>query len=87
MGVDPYLQMTKQQLLAEMDKIEAEMLTFLASETFDSEAQTEAPWGKLKAIDLLHAMRAHDILHIGWNLALMDHLGMQRFQSLIDCWG
>jgi hypothetical protein len=32
-------------------------------------------------------IRHHDILHIGWNLAVMDHLNVPRFESLIHYWG
>lgn len=51
-------------------------------------SQVEVPWGgRMNAVDLLFFLRDHDILHIGWNLAVMDHLNMPRFESLIQYWG
>ena len=38
-------------------------------------------------IDLLFFLRDHDILHISWNLALMDLLNVPRFPSLSKYWG
>ncbi len=38
-------------------------------------------------VETLYLIRDHDILHVGWNLALMDHLGMERFSSLREYWG
>ena len=37
--------------------------------------------------DAIFLLRDHDILHVGWNLALMDHLNMERFPSLREHWG
>jgi hypothetical protein len=46
------------------------------------------PWGgSIQALDTLYLIRDHEILHVGWNLAIMDHLEMERFQSLKDAWG
>jgi hypothetical protein len=33
------------------------------------------------------AQSMNDILHVGWNLALMDHFNMPRFESLVQYWG
>jgi hypothetical protein len=88
MGVEHYRQMTKEQLLAHMGRIDQEMLAYLTSETFDSEARVAVFWGgDMNAVDVLYFLRDHDILHIGWNLALMDHLNIPRFDSLIQYWG
>jgi len=88
MGVEHYWQMTKGQLLAEMARIDAEMYTYLTAETFDGSRRVEVFWGgELGPVDVLHFLRDHDILHIGWNLAVMDHLNMPRFESLAAYWG
>jgi len=87
-GTEHYAQMEKTQLLAEWERIDDEMYTFLTSEAFDSQSQVQVPWGgSMNAIDLLFFLRDHEILHIGWNLAIMDHLGMDRYPSLIQYWG
>ena len=88
MGVEHYRTMTKEQLVAEWERIDDEMFAYLTSEAFDSRSLVEVPWaGRMNAIDLLFFLRDHDILHIGWNLAVMDHLDVPRFESLIQYWG
>jgi uncharacterized damage-inducible protein DinB len=88
MGVEHYLKMTKGQLLAELERIDEEIFTYLTAETFDSGSTVDVPWGgAMTAVDVFFFLRDHDILHIGWNLALMDHLDVPRFESLIQYWG
>jgi hypothetical protein len=88
MGTEHYREMTKAQLLAEMERIDAEMFAYLTAEPFDSNRTVAVPWGgEMNAVDVLFFLRDHDILHIGWNLALMDHLNVPRFESLIQYWG
>lgn len=88
MGVEHYATLSKEQLLAEMERIDQEMLTYLTAETFDSQGRVEVFWGgTMNVVDVLFFLRDHDILHVGWNLALMDHLDVQRFESLIQYWG
>jgi len=41
----------------------------------------------MNAVDVLFFLRDHDILHIGWNLAVMDHLNVPRYPTLIQYWG
>lgn len=88
MGVEHYREMAKEQLLAEMERIDTEMLAYLTDGTFDSDTRVAVFWGgDMNAVDVLYFLRDHDILHIGWNLALMDHLSIPRFESLIQYWG
>ena len=88
MGVEHYREMTKAQLLAEMERIDEEMFAYLAAETYDSSSRVQVFWGgEMGAVDVLYFLRDHDILHIGWNLALMDHLNVPRFESLVQYWG
>ena len=87
-GTEHYREMTKAQLLAEMERIDAETFAYLTAEPFDSNRTVDVPWGgEMNAVDVLFFLRDHDILHIGWNLALMDHLNVPRFESLIQYWG
>jgi len=88
MGVEHYKAMTKAQLLAELERIDSEMFAYLNADTFDSSIAVEVPWGgKMNVVDVLFFLQDHDILHIGWNLALMDHLNIPRYESLIESWG
>jgi uncharacterized damage-inducible protein DinB len=88
MGSEHYSRMKKAELLAEWKRIDEEMFAFLTSAAFDSSSLVEVPWGgKMNAVDLLFFLRDHEILHIGWNLAVMDHLSIERYPSLIQYWG
>ena len=88
MGVEHYREMPKEQLLAEMERIDLEMYTTLTAEDFDSSRKVAVFWGgEMNPVDVLFFLRDHDILHIGWNLALMDHLNIPRFESLVQYWG
>jgi len=88
LGVEHYKQMTKDQLLAEWERLDQEMFAYLTSVDFDCTKKVEVPWGgAMNAVDVLFFLRDHDILHIGWNLALMDHLDVPRYESLIQYWG
>ena len=88
MGVEHYREKTKVQLLAEMERIDEDMFAYLTAESFDNSSSVEVPWGsEMNAVDVLFFLRDHAILHTGWNLALMDHLNLPRFESLIQYWG
>ncbi len=88
MGTEHYVSMTKTQLMSEWERIDDDMYAYLTSEAFDSRCEVEVPWGgRMNAVDLLFFLRDHDILHTGWNLAVMDHLDVPRFESLIQYWG
>lgn len=51
--------------------------------------KVKVPWSHnpIPAITCLWALDSHEILHTGWNLALMDHLGIDRFPALKAMWG
>ena len=85
--VDAPSDAAKAALLAKLDRIEEEMWDHLSGAGFDPDAAIEAPWGEMRAGDAIFLLRDHDILHVGWNLALMDHLDMERFPSLREHWG
>lgn len=88
MGTEHFSTLPRPQLLAELERCDQELYAFLTAETFDSSAAVNVPWGSsMNAIDLLFFLRDHDILHIGWNLAYMDHLNVPRFASLSQYWG
>lgn len=88
MASEHYVHLSKPALLAEWERIDREMFAFLTSPGFNSDSQVVVPWGgKMNAVDLLFFLRDHEILHIGWNLALMDHLNIARYPSLVQYWG
>jgi hypothetical protein len=88
MGTEHFNTLPRDTLLAEWERCDIELYTFLTTETFDHNTMVGVPWGgAMNAIDLLFFLRDHDILHIGWNLAYMDFCNMPRFPSLIQYWG
>lgn len=86
-GTERYRAMSKQQLLDELAALDEEMYRYATRPDFDAASRVETSWGDETALSVLQLVRDHDILHVGWNLALMDHLGIERYQSLIDIWG
>jgi uncharacterized damage-inducible protein DinB len=87
-GTVGYETLPRERLLAEWERTDAEMYAFLTDPGFDSARPVAVPWGgEMNVIDLLFFLRDHDILHIGWNLALMDHLDVPRYASLVAYWG
>lgn len=88
MGTEHYQEMSRVELLDEMERIDQELFNYLISDRFDSSQKVAVFWGgEMEPVDVLFFLRDHDILHIGWNLAYMDHLNMPRFESLKSYWG
>jgi hypothetical protein len=80
--------MTKTQLLAEWERIDEEMFAHLTGKDFDSNGRVAVFWGgDMNAVDVLYFLRDRAILHVGWNLAVVDHLNVPRFDSLVRYWG
>ena len=88
MGVEHHLELPGAQLLAELERVDSDLYAYLTAEGFNSNHMVRVPWGgEMNGVDMLFFLRDHDILHIGWNLALMDCFQMPRFESLIQYWG
>ena len=80
--------LSKTELLNKLGEID-EGLVELLSKSDIGERTIKVPWSKtpIPAISSLWAMNSHEILHTGWNLALMDHLDIDRFPALKEMWG
>jgi hypothetical protein len=78
----------KARLLSEMERTEQELVDLLALPDID-ERTVKVGWQDepLSAVRLLHSLNDHEILHTGWNLALMDHLHIERYPALVRLWG
>jgi uncharacterized damage-inducible protein DinB len=79
---------SKDELLSELDKDDQELIEILADER-KCKKKVKVPWSKqqVDAIDMLWGLDQHEVLHTGWNLAIMDHLSMGRFPALKKVWG
>jgi len=78
----------KRRLLEEMQRTEQELVDLLALPDIESRG-VKVGWqdAPLPALRLLHGLNDHEILHTGWNLALIDHLEMERYPALRELWG
>lgn len=79
---------SKDELLTELKGVDQQLITLLSSEE-NCHKIIKTPWSKdgINAITMLYALRDHEILHTGWNLALMGHLNIPRFPALQKIWG
>lgn len=81
-------QKSKEELLAILDAADVELKEILAKEELVHK-MVAVPWNLkgVVAIAMLWSLHNHEILHTGWNLAIMDHLNMERFPQLTSVWG
>jgi hypothetical protein len=79
---------SKKQLIDKLEDTEKELIMLLS----DSEIANKkiiVPWSKeaVPVFTVLWGLDSHEILHTGWNLAIMDYLKIERFPALIKMWG
>lgn len=79
---------SKNELLQELEKADKELVDLLAKEE-NLKKKIIVPWNKkgVSAVEMLWGLQEHEILHTGWNLAIMDHLNIKRFSALKKMWG
>lgn len=65
-----------------------ELIDMLADEEI-CQKMIKVPWSDqpANAVDMLWSLDRHEVLHTGWNIALMDHLSIKRFSALKKLWG
>ncbi len=80
--------LNKEGLLGKLAKLDEELLNKLSDPKVVGK-MVSVPWSKepIPAIAMLYGMNSHEILHTGWNLALMDLLDIERFPALKQMWG
>lgn len=79
---------SKKDLITELKKADQELIDILADNK-NLIKKVLVPWNKkgIDIIDMFWALDSHETLHTGWNLAIMDHLQMERFPLLKQMWG
>lgn len=84
---DPSTQ-NKVQLLQKLQEADQELIEILSDPDI-SNKKIKVPWSNapIPAVSTLWALDSHEILHTGWNLAVMDHLNIERFPALKEMWG
>jgi uncharacterized damage-inducible protein DinB len=80
--------MSKKELMVELDKTDKELMEIL-SDKDKLGLKIKVPWDRktIDPVSMFWALSEHEILHTGWNIAIMDHLGMERFEALKKVWG
>jgi hypothetical protein len=80
--------LSKTALLEQLKAVDDELARLLG-ETHSAMKQIDVPWRseKQSILLLLEALHFHEVLHTGWNLAVMDHLNMERYPALKEVWG
>jgi hypothetical protein len=79
---------SKAALLEELQNADNELASLLNDNEIALQ-QIEVPWSgeKQSVLSVLEAIQFHEVLHTGWNLAVMDHLNMARYPALKEVWG
>lgn len=79
---------SKEVLLEKLEESEEELIEVL-SDSKINERTVKVPWSEkpIPAISSLWGLDSHEVLHQGWNLALMDILDIERFKELKKMWG
>jgi len=85
--VEP-LRLSRDELLAKLEESEKELIEVLSDSGIGNK-KVKVPWSQeaIPAVSSLWGLDSHEILHAGWNLAIMDHLGIERFPALQQMWG
>lgn len=78
----------KTELLKKLQEVDQKLIGLLSDPEIGNK-KVKVPWSEtpIPAIASLWAMDSHEILHTGWNLAVMDHLNIERFPTLKRIWG
>ena len=81
-------EMSKSELLQELDTADQELIEYLAQSDVP-DRKVNVPWSKepIPVVRMLWGLDSHEVLHTGWNIAVMDHLNINRFQLLQEMWG
>ncbi|MDD3647531.1 MAG: hypothetical protein PHS44_03480 [Candidatus Dojkabacteria bacterium] len=82
------INMSKEDLLKELEKSDKELVKTLSSLEIEN-LKIKVRWSTdpIPVVRMFWAMYEHEIFHTGWNVAVMDHLGMKRFPALKKVWG
>jgi hypothetical protein len=80
--------LSKEQLLEKLKETEEQIVGILSDPEIGNK-KVIVPWSKepISAVSALWGLDSHEILHQGWNLALMDFLDIERFPALKNMWG
>ena len=80
--------LSKEEQLKKLEELDKQLIEKLTDEE-TVKKRIRVPWSKepVSLIAMLYAFNNHEVLHTGWNLAIMDHLNIERFPALKQMWG
>lgn len=80
--------LSKAELLKKLTEVDEKLVEILSDKNIDNKT-VKTSWSKtpISVVSSLWGLDSHEILHTGWNLAVMDHLNIKRFDSLKNIWG
>lgn len=83
-----YEKLSKEELIKKLDETVTELFNMLCDPGI-SRRKIKVPWNEdgISVLEVLRALDSHEVLHTGWNLAIMDHLNIERFPKLKAMWG
>lgn len=81
-------ELSKEKLMEMLAQSEDDLINVLSDPDIVNR-KVKVPWlpEPISAVSSLWGLDSHEILHQGWSLAIMDHLGIERFPALKDMWG
>lgn len=81
-------QKSKNELLVVLGETDVKLMEFLGNK-MNLTKKVKVKWSAepISVLAFLWAMNDHEILHNGWNLALMDMLDIPRYEELKRIWG
>lgn len=79
---------SKAELLSELESADIQLVELLSREE-NLTKKIVVPWDMsgVGAVTMFWSLNSHEVLHTGWNLALMEHLDIERFPALKAMWG
>lgn len=79
---------SKAELLSLLEQTEQQLVNALKDPSLGSKT-IKVDWNPtpVPALTSLLSLDRHEILHQGWNLAIMDYLNIPRFPKLREMWG
>lgn len=79
---------SKEELLEELERTKQELKELLSDPDIGNR-RVKVPWSDepIPAVSSLYGLSEHEVLHTGRNMCTMEHLGIDKYPSLVQTWG
>lgn len=80
--------LNREQQLKMLEQLDEELIKKLSDPNIVNKSIIVS-WSNnpVPALSMIYGLNNHEVLHTGWNLALMDLLNIERFPALKQIWG